>query len=170
MKLFAFGLLLSMALISDTAVSFASEKRTVSAHEHGHGEVSIVADGNTLVVEFEVPGADIVGFEGEAKNDGQRAKIRNASDVFSDAGKIIQFPAKAGCTLREVEVEVEGHDDHSEFHVEYEFSCTNIQAIDEISFPFFRHFPGSEEMELKAVLPNGPVSAEIDRDDPKVSF
>ena len=60
-----FSLLLS-ALVT---VALAEETRQVDKHEHGVGELNIAIDKNIIDFEFMLPGADIVGFEYEAKSD-----------------------------------------------------------------------------------------------------
>ena len=46
----------------------AETKREGHAHEHGHGKLNVAIEGKNVMMEMEVPGADIVGFEHEAKS------------------------------------------------------------------------------------------------------
>jgi hypothetical protein len=104
------------ALLVGPAV-FAEEKRELEAHEHGHGALNIAIEGDTIAMELEVPGFDIVGFEYEAKTDADKATVTAALDTLGDAGKLFGLPAAAGCQVVEASVELHGdehHDDHDE--------------------------------------------------------
>ena len=41
----------------------AEEQHSHDAHEHGHGQLNLALDGQQLLIEFQAPAADLVGFE-----------------------------------------------------------------------------------------------------------
>ncbi len=60
--------LLTIALLSIHAEQASgTDYRYADAHQHGKGILNIVLEGNTLLMELEAPGADIIGFEHTAK-------------------------------------------------------------------------------------------------------
>ena len=63
--------------------SLGSE-RSLGAHQHGHGRVNLVLDGQDLWLELEAPGADIVGFEHQRRfgmrHDGAAIKSAKAAN------------------------------------------------------------------------------------------
>lgn len=97
--------------------AFAEETRELDAHEHGVGTMNIAIDGTTVAMEFEAPGADIVGFEYEAESDADLAAIESALAVLAAPLELFVLPDAAGCTVVDAEAELEGeedHDDHDE--------------------------------------------------------
>ena len=79
-----FILLLSVALSYSISTVLAEESRQVDKHEHGVGELNIAIDGSLAELEFILPGADIIGFEYEAKSDEDLAKSENALLVLEN--------------------------------------------------------------------------------------
>ncbi len=90
----------------------AEEKRELGAHEHGHGALNIAVEGRSLLMELEVPGHDIVGFEHAAVSDADKAAVETGLAQLAKAGELFGLPAAAGCELVEVSAEVHGDEDH----------------------------------------------------------
>ncbi len=100
--------------------------RQAAAHEHGIGALDVALEGNTLELMLRAPGADIVGFEHEAKSDEDRARAEAAREKLASPLSLFSPPLEAGCEVGSVEVELEGlakdhhasdrgkhaHDDH----------------------------------------------------------
>ncbi|MBB94171.1 MAG: hypothetical protein CML68_06180 [Rhodobacteraceae bacterium] len=64
-----------------------------------------------------------------------------------------------------------GHDDHddhaaghSEFHAEYELTCTDMKAADRMEFAYFAIFPNAQELDIQLVTGTGALRAEVNRD------
>ena len=190
-----YSLLLS-ALVSTSA---AEETRQVDKHEHGVGELNIAIEGNSMDLEFMIPGADIVGFEYIAKSDVDRALVDDALIKFDEFSKIFSIPNASNCNLIKAEVSInqgeehedeydhDEHDDHdnhaehddhdeheeeahNEFIAHYSFSCGNIKEIDRINFPYFTTFPNSGELEIQFVSELGSTSFEVEGDKPFIDL
>lgn len=104
-----------------TCMSFASpviaeSSRELEAHEHGVGRLNIAIDGTSVLIEFHAPGADIVGFEYEAKNEKDIAAIDKAIAALSRPPELFAFPATAECTLLSASAALEGEDAHDQDH------------------------------------------------------
>ena len=115
----------AIALIAAIGVSatyaHAEEKRDLGAHEHGVGALNIAFQGNEVAMEFEAPGADIVGFEHPAESAEDRAKIDAAIATLAKPMELFRLPDAAKCTLVAAEVELEGEEgEHHEEHAEGE--------------------------------------------------
>ena len=207
-------------------IALAEETRQLDAHEHGVGELNIAIDGNTIAMEFHAPGADIVGFEYEAKSAEDRAAIDAGVATLAKPMDLFVLPAAAECTVVQASAALEaedehddhdheehadhkdehddhdheehadhkdGHDDHdheehadhkdghdheehahddhgdeshTEFHAEYELTCANPSAIDEINFAYFDLFENALEVEVQVVSASGATSFEVERDEP----
>src|SRR5262245_62835722 len=84
-----------------------AQQREAGAHEHGRGTLNIALEGNRLSMELEAPGADIVGFEHEAKTAKQKSAITTAKKQLAAPQALFQFPAAAGCVLKAANVSLE---------------------------------------------------------------
>ncbi len=91
--------LCAFALTLAPAVS--AETRQIDAHEHGTGSLNIAIEDNLVVMEFEAPGHDIVGFEYEATSDEDRAKIEQAVAALASPLALFAPSEAARCTVTE---------------------------------------------------------------------
>ena len=83
--------LLMSALIGVAApVALAEETRELGAHLHGSGTMNIAIEGRSVAIEFEAPGADIVGFEYAAESVEDRARVDAA---IADLASALNSPA-----------------------------------------------------------------------------
>jgi hypothetical protein len=100
-------------------VGQAEEHRQLGAHVHGRGTLNIALEGKRLSMEFEAPGADIVGFEHAPSTPEQKATLAKAEKQLKAPQTVLQLPAAAGCTVTDAKVTIEGNlggndaDDHS---------------------------------------------------------
>jgi hypothetical protein len=111
---------LSVGVSLAAAVGFAgvtsgvghAQQRQAGAHEHGRGTLNIALEGSRLSMELEVPGADIVGFEHEAKTQKQKAAVAAAKKQLAAPQTLFELPATAGCALKDAKVafQAEDHD------------------------------------------------------------
>lgn len=114
-------LVLAALALAWAGTAFAAERRELGAHQHGHGELNIAIDGNKIALEFEAPGADIAGFEHEAKSEKDKATIKQAIATLEKPLALFKAPDAAQCKVSEAKVELEmeehhhdGHDEHDE--------------------------------------------------------
>jgi hypothetical protein len=164
----------------------AETQRQEGPHQHGHGTLNLAVEGQTVQMELEVPGADIVGFEHKAETPDDRAKMEAAEKTLAQPLSLFVLPGEAGCKVTAAKVshvvetesdqDVHGHDhddpteadereaDHSEFHGEYVLSCSNAAAITVISFPYFEVFPNSEELAVTLITEKGQKAFEVNRE------
>ncbi len=106
----------SLILSAMISVAAAEETRQVDKHEHGVGELNIAIEGNSINLEFMIPGADIVGFEYKAKSDEDISLVNTALTKFDDFNNIFTIPNTANCNLVEAEIAINQGDDHSDEH------------------------------------------------------
>lgn len=164
--------------ISITGI-YAEETRQVDKHEHGVGELNIAIDGSLAEFEFMLPGADIVGFEYEAKSDEDLAKIENALLVLENYENLFALTKNSKCVLADLDhhlsgeehEEYEEHADeesHTEFYAKYSFKCDNIKQLDKVEFSYFKTFPNSSELEVQFVSDIGSNAFEVEADKPVI--
>ncbi|MGB0439827.1 MAG: ZrgA family zinc uptake protein [Paracoccaceae bacterium] len=92
--------------------------RHLDAHEHGVGALNIAIDGTTVAMEFQAPGADIVGFEHPAESEADLAAIAAATATLSAPLDLFVVPKAAACVVTQARAEIEGDEDHDEDHHE----------------------------------------------------
>lgn len=111
----------SALLVFAPTLAFASgESRELGAHEHGSGALNIAVEGTRVAMEFEAPGADIVGFEYAAESDADRAAIDTAISDLARPLDWFVFPPTAGCAVIEASVALVGEDDHDDHEHEHD--------------------------------------------------
>lgn len=97
------------------------ERREHDAHEHGHGALDIVVEGQVLVIELRIPAVNVVGFEHAPKDDAEREAVRQALVPFGDAASLFVLPAEAECEVEEAEAAIASmgrEDDEGEEHAD----------------------------------------------------
>lgn len=119
-------LLLTTALVTCLpviALAAGDEHTELGAHEHGAGVFNVAIEGESVAMELEAPGADIVGFEHAAKSKKDKAAIKKAKATLKDLSKVVVLPAAAECKVKKASIELvtEGgdhdkHDDHDHGH------------------------------------------------------
>lgn len=184
-----------LALLATPAL--AEDTRQLDAHEHGVGALNIAIDGDKVAMEFHAPGADIVGFEYEAESAQDRAAIDAAVATLAKPLDLFVLPAAAECSVTQASAGLEseedhdahddhaekydhddhGHDDHAEgearhteFHAEYMLTCSNPDAVSEITFAYFQTFESALELEVQIVTASGAQAFEVKRDAPSLDL
>lgn len=184
---------ISLVALIAAMPAFAEETRALHAHEHGVGMLNIAIDDTTVAMEFEAPGADIVGFEYAAKSDADLAAIDAAVATLSAPLDLFVMPADAACSVESASAEREseddhddhGHDDHADeghddhdhdahaeeaghsaFHAAYTLTCDNPDALTSITFAYFDVFANAKEVEVQIISLAGAQAFEVERDAP----
>lgn len=95
--------------------ALAEGARQLDAHEHGVGALNIAIEGATVAMEFQAPGADIVGFEYVAESDTDLAAIDAAIATLGAPLELFVLSDAAACTVTAAQAALESeeeHDDH----------------------------------------------------------
>lgn len=160
---------LSICLFSAATLA---EKRHHDAHTHGAAELNIVIENDTVLIEFESPAVNLIGFEHKPRTDAQQRELKNALALLNDVEIIASFE-KGECRATETHVlgpfdddDQEGsehgeHEEHSEFHAVYTLSCQNTSAIGSVRTQLFDRFPGFEAIRVRWVGSKGQGTAHL---------
>jgi hypothetical protein len=191
--MFRVVLLISMAGLT-VFPSVAQERRQLDAHVHGKSALNIAIEGKVVQMELEAPGADIVGFEYQAKSADDLASVETAKVKLVEGDALFTLPAGAGCAIEAASVELvadtEPHSEgfqkdhahsegaakkdpeaggsHTEFVARYRYGCADPDAIDAIAFPFFTTFPKAQELVVQMITRAGSARYKADRDNPSI--
>lgn len=174
---------LSLPLLASGAL--AQQK----AHEHGHWQMNAAAEGNLLLIEVIAPGADVAGFEHEARTASEKAKVWTATEKLKDGEALFALTPAAGCELESAEAGIAGlegdsHDkedkhghehkaeageqhagkqeeSHNEYHAEYRFACVDIEALQSIRVHIFKAFPDAASIEAAFLGSKGQRAGDL---------
>jgi hypothetical protein len=160
------------------------EHGSLSAHEHGVASLNVALDGQTLEIQLESPAMNMVGFEHEAKNDADRAKVAAARQHLEQPQALFALPIEAKCALQDSELdsplfagdehaEHEHGDEqgHSDIDASYRFACANAEALKTLELgSFFGTFPGTEKLQVQLIGPSGQQGAELTPKSSRLSF
>jgi len=158
------------------------EHREHGAHEHGRGLLNVVVEGNALVIEFEMPGVNVVGFEHEPGTDEEKHAVEEAVETFAKADALFVPSVDAQCHAEKAEVELAGleHEEgehseheskaehaehkeeaHSELHAQYVFHCDAPDALENLEVRLFDHLRDVEEIDVQLVTPTIQTAMEL---------
>ena len=176
--------------------AFAEDARNapLAAHEHGHGTLMIAQDGNELLVELHLPGADVVGFEHRPENHDQEHAVEMAIMNLKDASKWLGLTKSASCRIDEAHVSSplagnegghkdEAHEDthndhthehaeenHAEFMAEYHVHCEAPSRLNGFDIDLFKVFPSLKEISFKAVVSKGQYGGQLNASQASIRF
>jgi hypothetical protein len=155
-------------------------ERNHGPHQHGVGQLNLAQERDEVEIELEVPGADIVSFEHPVETAEDRKAVEAAVKKLKAGASLFRFPAAAGCTLKEAEVEVHGGEKgehkektekhkhegeldkgHSEFNAHYHFRCTDPTAASPLDVQVFVQFPSAQKLIVQAISPRGQSAATL---------
>lgn len=157
-----------------------------AAHEHGVAALRVALDGPTLLIEFDSPLDNLVGFEHAPTTTEQRSALASAERRLKDFGHLFSLPAAAGCVLTEVQLdspypqseddhddhedhdhEEDGHDDdehaHGDMYVVYQLECSTPSALGVIGVGLIDAFPRIRSIRAETATPRGQASVRLDR-------
>ncbi|WP_330925560.1 DUF2796 domain-containing protein [Candidatus Sororendozoicomonas aggregata] len=194
MRVFSFILLGSLS--TALATTAQAEIRHHEAHVHGHGELNLAIDNQTLYLELSVPAHDIVGFE-SIKTDQQQATLDDALKQLETPG-LWTLPEAAACGMVSARAiaghEQHDHEKHNHSHdhdahehnhdhdahqqngnhmdisATYIYQCTHPKAINQLGTTLFDQFERSETIKVQALTDQGQQSGTLSRKQPKVSL
>lgn len=170
------------------------------AHEHGHGHLNFVVDGDQLMIELQAPAADLVGFEHAARSDEEKAQYAKALARLQQPDALFRFDPAAGCKLTQQELQAakEEHDhdhdhehdhdhdhdkagaDHDEHHHDesghadlgamYTYRCATPAKLTGLEASLFSVYPSLEKLSVQGILPAGQTAAELTPSANKLSW
>lgn len=150
----------------------AGESREMPAHEHGHGTLDIVVEGEALQLTLQVPAVHVVGFEHAPGNDAERARLADALADFSKGAAMFEPSEKARCELERADVAMPGMDKdasgHAELQGQYEFHCHAPAGLQQIRVSAFTKLMDIDELDVRLVTEEFQTARVLMRNDPVV--
>ncbi|WP_186297584.1 DUF2796 domain-containing protein [Sedimenticola selenatireducens] len=164
--LLTFGMVLSV---------HSEENRQHGVHEHGGGQLNVVVEKNTLMMDLSIPAMNVVGFEHPARNDDEQKQLEHSSDLLRDGSRIFMPSPSAKCVLEQVKIEsalLETHanhdaeEGHADFDVSYLFACAEPMQLKSLTLTLFKMFPLTEHLQVQMITPAGQTGTELESDNP----
>ncbi|UTW45620.1 DUF2796 domain-containing protein [bacterium SCSIO 12696] len=164
---------------ADHAEEHSGVAQQQEAHLHGHGELTLALEGNTLEIGLESPAANIVGFEHRATSSKQKQTLERAKTTLEQPKQLFVFsgtecvPVEAKADLSALISHDEDHhhghhnkhqkdeDSHSEVTVSYRFNCIQGTKLNSMSVNLLDFFPGIEELDVMWITDNQQGSATL---------
>jgi hypothetical protein len=98
-----------------------SAQSSLDAHVHGEAKMNIVLEGQKLLIEFESPSYNLVGFEHQPKTADQEKLVKNTIALLEDLQRVMLISPEANCQQTDIAVltsmkglSSQGHDEHHE--------------------------------------------------------
>ncbi len=168
------ALLIPVLALSMASASAQHVHRDASAHVHGASQLSLVQDRLTLLIEFETPAINIVGFEHAPQHKAERNSIQSALLKLQEPDSILRLSA-LNCDLVQSHAVATGQftdisathgaleADHSNapphasgghagFKVIFELQCHNESTPAELTVTAFGNFAGIEAVDVQWAL------------------
>ena len=160
------NLLAAFALVSHAA--FAAGH----AHVHGIAKLDIAVDAGSLVVQFESPLDNLLGFERAPRTDAERRQVDTALARLKSPVMFSIDPA-AQCQLDRAELSSSalklGHPDpkeeeqgHADIDGRFEFSCLNAHKATYVDVGLFG-FDHLQQLEVQVATPHGQFRRDLKR-------
>ena len=147
------------------------------------GRLSITFSGAEIGLSLAVPRQDVLGFDGHAETDDDRARVAGAMSDLSNPLDLFAMPAEAGCSTISANVALsnEGfalHDateseapapdatEPPEVLADYVIVCQSMDALNTIEFVYFDCFKNAQELAVEVVLPESTKTLEVTRATP----
>ncbi|SDT94436.1 DUF2796 domain-containing protein [Halopseudomonas salegens] len=164
---------------------------SLAAHAHGVAHLNLVLQGAELAVELDSPADNILGFEYLPTSNADKATAKAAMDTLRQADAIISLPSTADCALDDVTLKSpifaaleqehhHGHDHdhqhedgksaHNDISAQYQFTCSNPDALSAVEVSLFEHFPRTETVILQAITPGGQQGGELSAGNNSIRF
>ncbi|WP_164084867.1 DUF2796 domain-containing protein [Pseudazoarcus pumilus] len=165
------------------ALAISSTAAAQHAHEHGVADLRIAVDGATVLVEFDSPLANLVGFEHAPRDAAQREALAALAERLHEPQGLLSLPAAARCEPVAIEIEVPGHEDehghghdhdkhdhghahdHADEHADafaaWEFRCESIDALDGVELRLIEAFPTIRTLRVNVAAPGGQSSRRV---------
>lgn len=150
---------LCLALTLAAAPALAA---THHAHEHGRAELEVAVDGQGLVIAFESPLDNLVGFEHAPKTEAQKQALAKMEATLRNFAALFKPSPLADCRVTDTRVETETEDGgHAEARAEYTLTCALPAKLEQIEVTVFNAFPNTHSISAAFATGSGQGSATL---------
>jgi Protein of unknown function (DUF2796) len=134
------------------------------AHQHGAARLQVSLDGHALLISFEGPADNILGFEYAPKDDAQKQTLARAEERLKQPTQLFATPPAAECQAQPARVDTTlppagSGETHSEIEVDWRWECARPQALTHVDVGLFKAFPRLKQLRVQIVTAGGQKAA-----------
>tara|TARA_R110002126_G_scaffold16527_31_gene66113 strand:+ start:8119 stop:8736 length:618 start_codon:yes stop_codon:yes gene_type:complete len=142
-------------------------------HVHGLAGLTLVLEGNELMLALQSAAYNIVGFEHSPKNAEQRQEINAALEVLRQ-GTWFSINSQAGCDVTEGDANTDLVADvssaHGDFYANISLLCQQPARFDTLTVNLFNLVPSLEKISVQWVINGRQGAAELSLTNNSISF
>jgi Protein of unknown function (DUF2796) len=150
-----------------TAAAVAADQPAAGqppAHQHGTARLQVSLEGRALLIGYEGPAENILGFEHAPKTDAQKKAVSRAEEQLKQPDRLFVIPAAADCRAQPTRVEVKlpaagSGETHSEIETEWRWECAKPEALTHVDVGLFKAFPRLKQLSAQVVTTQGQKTA-----------
>ncbi|MBU2893196.1 DUF2796 domain-containing protein [Colwellia sp. D2M02] len=136
-----------------------------NAHQHGYAELTMIIEGNSLMVQILSPADSLLGFEHQAATEQELATLNRIKNNLASTNNILTLD-NGDCRLIDTLIDTQAVDpktqshkatkpynnrssraeNHAEIEINYQFTCASISKVNNISLELFKHYPAIEQV------------------------
>lgn len=144
-----------------------------SAHEHGAATLDIAIEANQIVVQFQSPLDNLVGFERAPRTDSETQRAAEAVARLQDGERLFRFDPAAGCKLARTNIDspalglgspsgASAQAGHADLFASWEFNCADASKAAQVEVGLFA-FNQLKRVQVQLVLPKAQARRELKR-------
>lgn len=149
-----------------------------SAHVHGLGTLDIAVDAKKIIVQFDTPLDNLLGFERAPRTDAERKRADEAVARLKAGDTMFKFDPAAGCKLAQVELNAAAlglgkpdaapaKDGHAALAANWQFDCNDAGKAGYVDVGLFA-FNQLKRVQLQLALPKGQHKRELKRPNARI--
>ncbi len=149
------------------------------AHVHGVAKMDIAVEAKKIMVNFETPLDNLVGFERAPRTDSERTRADEAVARLRGGDELFKFDPAAGCKMATVELtsaalklgqaEAAPKDGHAELEGAWAFDCTDATLARHVDVGLFA-FKQLKRVQVQLALPKTQAKSELKRPKTRISL
>jgi len=171
MKTLSFFSSLSLLICGLIFTSNAHARREHKAHTHGAAKLDISIENNEIEANLEIPGTDLVGFEGAPKTAKQKEDLKRMTDLMTKEYSLFMIDEAAGCKVTERKLETDNHEKtHTEYNYEIEYKCKDASKVKVLDVNIFRDIETLNEVTVQLVTQRSQKQVKLTRTSSKVEL
>jgi len=149
------------------------------AHVHGVANMDIAVEAKTIMVNFETPLDNLVGFERAPRTDSERKRADEAVARLRAGDELFKFDPAAGCKMATVELTSAAlklgpagaapKDGHAELEAAWAFDCADATLARHVDVALFA-FKQLKRVQVQLVLPKSQAKTELKRPKARIAL
>ena len=157
-------------------------------HEHGASALQVSIEKNILLMKWESPLDDLIGFEYAPKTERENAAARKLKVILNYPALLFKPNADAGCRVVKVAIDAptlektkdagpkhhtstdHDHAMHTDLEYAVTYNCSNPRALATLDIAAFKTWPAIRDIDVSLVGPGGQSAQEANRRSTRVSL